>query len=215
MQQREGKKVTIRILESLILKKRQPPQCACQQLAEKCSFNQLNIDFSLFTNVLPNKDYSSDNRLFLPYRPKSIFSWDYSSILVRQKKQLDEDKNWNYFWLISPKDQSVKTEPVIFETHLSFIKPTSASVLCARHIGAVDTSANKRQKSLVHMRLYSSHIKLDWGNGNSLQYSCLKNPMDRGAWWATVHGVTESHIRLSDFISYQTQRLLRTKKNFL
>ena len=27
------------------------------------------------------------------------------------------------------------------------------------------------------------------GNGNSLQYSCLKNPMDRGAWWATVHGV--------------------------
>ena len=26
------------------------------------------------------------------------------------------------------------------------------------------------------------------GNGNPLQYSCLKNPMDRGAWWATVHG---------------------------
>ena len=30
------------------------------------------------------------------------------------------------------------------------------------------------------------------GNGNPLQYSCLENPMDRGAWWATVHGVTES-----------------------
>ena len=29
------------------------------------------------------------------------------------------------------------------------------------------------------------------GNGNPLQYSCLENPMDRGAWWATVHGVTE------------------------
>ena len=29
-------------------------------------------------------------------------------------------------------------------------------------------------------------------NGNSLQYSCLENHMDRGAWWATVHGVTES-----------------------
>ena len=28
------------------------------------------------------------------------------------------------------------------------------------------------------------------GNGNSLQYSCLENPEDRGAWWATVHGVT-------------------------
>ena len=30
------------------------------------------------------------------------------------------------------------------------------------------------------------------GNGNPLQYSCLENPMDRGTWWATVHGVTES-----------------------
>ena len=27
------------------------------------------------------------------------------------------------------------------------------------------------------------------GNGNPLQYSCLENPMDKGAWWATVHGV--------------------------
>ena len=31
------------------------------------------------------------------------------------------------------------------------------------------------------------------GNGNPLQYSCLRNPMDRGAWWATVHGVTVRH----------------------
>ena len=31
-------------------------------------------------------------------------------------------------------------------------------------------------------------------NGNPLQYSCLENPMDRGAWQATVHGVTESQI---------------------
>ena len=29
------------------------------------------------------------------------------------------------------------------------------------------------------------------GNGNPLQYSCLENSIDRGAWWATVHGVTE------------------------
>ena len=37
------------------------------------------------------------------------------------------------------------------------------------------------------------------GNGTPLQYSCLKNPMDRGAWWAAVHGVTKSRTRLSDF----------------
>ena len=30
------------------------------------------------------------------------------------------------------------------------------------------------------------------GHGNPLQYSCLENPMDREAWWATVHGVTKS-----------------------
>ena len=34
------------------------------------------------------------------------------------------------------------------------------------------------------------------GNGNPLQYSCLENSTDRGAWQATVHGVTESQIRL-------------------
>ena len=32
------------------------------------------------------------------------------------------------------------------------------------------------------------------GNGNHLQYSCLENPMDRGAWWATVHAVAESDM---------------------
>ena len=37
------------------------------------------------------------------------------------------------------------------------------------------------------------------GNGNPLQYSCLENPMDRGAWYATVHGVAKSQTRLSDF----------------
>ena len=35
-------------------------------------------------------------------------------------------------------------------------------------------------------------------NGSPLQYSCLENSMDREAWWATVHGVTESRIRLSN-----------------
>ena len=39
------------------------------------------------------------------------------------------------------------------------------------------------------------------GNGNPLQYSCLENPMDGGAWWAAVHGVAKSWTPLSDFTS--------------
>ena len=42
-------------------------------------------------------------------------------------------------------------------------------------------------------------MKIGEGNGTPLQYSCLGNPMDGGAWWAAVHGVAESWTRLSDF----------------
>ena len=36
------------------------------------------------------------------------------------------------------------------------------------------------------------------GNGNPLQYSCLENPMDQGAWWATVHGAAKTQTQLSE-----------------
>ena len=39
------------------------------------------------------------------------------------------------------------------------------------------------------------------GNGNPLQYSCLENPRDRGAWWAAVYGVAQSRTRLKRFSS--------------
>ena len=47
---------------------------------------------------------------------------------------------------------------------------------------------------LVYFRILSGE-----GNDNPLQYSCLENPMDGGAWWAAVHGVAKSRTRLSDF----------------
>ena len=43
------------------------------------------------------------------------------------------------------------------------------------------------------------HTDFGEGNGTPLQYSCLQNPMDGGAWWAAVHGVAKSWARLSDF----------------
>ena len=42
-------------------------------------------------------------------------------------------------------------------------------------------------------------------NGNPLQYSCLKNPMHRGAWWSTVHGVTNSWTQLNTHTHTITQ----------
>ena len=49
--------------------------------------------------------------------------------------------------------------------------------------------------------LFLQHFKLRIGEGSGtpLQYSCLENPMDGGAWKAAVHGVTEGQTRLSDF----------------
>ena len=49
------------------------------------------------------------------------------------------------------------------------------------------------------------------GNGNPLQYFCLENPMDRGAWWVTVHRVTKSQTRLSDSHNNNKSTLLQQK----
>ena len=40
--------------------------------------------------------------------------------------------------------------------------------------------------------VYKLNNKTGEGHGNPFQYSCLENPMDRGGWWATVHGVAKS-----------------------
>ena len=61
------------------------------------------------------------------------------------------------------------------------------------------------------------------GDGIPLQYSCLENPTDGKAWWATVHGVAKSLTRLSDFTHftqaipaiYQNPTLFWNKENML
>ena len=45
------------------------------------------------------------------------------------------------------------------------------------------------------------------GNGNLLQYSCLEKPMDRGAWWTTVHAVSKSHIWLKQLSTHAHKKL--------
>ena len=46
------------------------------------------------------------------------------------------------------------------------------------------------------------------GNGNPLQYSCLENPMDGGAWWAAVHGVAQSRTRLKQLSSSSSSKVV-------
>ena len=53
------------------------------------------------------------------------------------------------------------------------------------------------------------------GNGNLLQCSCLENPMEGGAWWATVHGITKRWTRLSNFTSLQTLSSVYHRNQFL
>ena len=51
----------------------------------------------------------------------------------------------------------------------------------------------------VHGEFHSFILCFGEGDGTQLQYSCLENPMDGGAWWAVVHGVAKSRTQLSDF----------------
>ena len=55
-------------------------------------------------------------------------------------------------------------------------------------------SESEREREISYSNAYIGE-----GNGTPLQYSCLENPMDGGAWWAAIHGVSKSWIRLRDF----------------
>ena len=62
-----------------------------------------------------------------------------------------------------------------------------------------DTTERLNCPELYSLSICQEVIRLEGeGNSNSLQHSCLGNPMDRGAWWAAVHGFTKGQTRLSD-----------------
>ena len=67
--------------------------------------------------------------------------------------------------------------------------------------GAWRTIAHMVAKNQTGLKQLSTHVCMYYGEGNGtpLQYSCLENPMDGGAWWAAVHGVSKSRKRLSNF----------------
>ena len=69
------------------------------------------------------------------------------------------------------------------------------------HVEPLKVRAKRTPKTLQFSPCTEKRGKLRprEGNGTPLQHSCLENPMDGGAWWAAVHGVTKSRTRLSNF----------------
>ena len=62
-------------------------------------------------------------------------------------------------------------------------------------------------QSRTRLKRLSMHACIGEGNGNPLQYSCLENPRDGGAWWAAVYGVTQSQTQLKRLSS--SSRILK------
>ena len=86
---------------------------------------------------------------------------------------------------------------------------TSQVALVVKNLPA--NAGNKRDAGLIP----GLGRSLGEGNGTPLQYSCLENPMDRGVWWATVHGITKSQTRLkwlSTCMGHWNNRLVPNRK---
>ena len=66
--------------------------------------------------------------------------------------------------------------------------------------------------SRTRLKQLSMHTCIGEGNGNPLQYSCLENPRDRGAWWAVVYGVAQSRTRLK-WLSSSSSKAIEIKIN--
>ena len=90
-----------------------------------------------------------------------------------------------------------------------------------KHMNLIETEDIKKRRQEYTEELYKkevhnqdnqngviTHLEPDMGEGNGtpLQYSCLENPMDRGAWWAAVYGVAQSWTRLKQLSSSSSSR---------
>ena len=103
---------------------------------------------------------------------------------------------WNSHCLLWPEGHSelwprTHSCPLLFSVPCRFI---FASGLCVAVLEPMSPTCNAGDLGLIP----GSARSPGEGNGNPLQYSCLGNPMDGGAWWATVYGITKSWTRLCD-----------------
>ena len=107
-----------------------------------------------------------------------------------------------YKWVITVQSQNLSLQ----DSEISFklFKPISKTLLkIETRTGQIKAFNWEYRVTFLYIQL---HVKFAYltafireGNGTPLQYSCLENPLDGGAWWATVHGAARSQTRLSDF----------------
>ena len=75
--------------------------------------------------------------------------------------------------------------------HWRLCKVPSSTEMCLHDLSNPSSS--------IRLTLLLGNIRKGEGDGTPLQYFCLENPIDGGAWWVAVHGVSKSRTRLSDF----------------
>ena len=119
------------------------------------------------------------------------------------KSNLNETFHW-YFWLDSLRNmwwRFLNSHFLLPPAHSPFSLFPPFSLLPSTQLiftGKQDFSWHIQQTGKRAVSL-SLGFQLPLTDGTPLQYSCLENPMDGGAWWAAVHGVVKSRTRLSDF----------------
>ena len=146
------------------------------------------FEFSLITRGLPK--WLSGKRICLPMQEMWICSLGRKDILEKKMATHSSILAWEIPWTeesmvgypCSRGSQKVRHN---LETKPKGFPGDSVGGESARSAGAPGSSPGPGGSS-------------GEGNGNPLQYSCLENSTDRGAWWATVHGVTKSRTQLSN-----------------
>ena len=138
-----------------------------------------------YLNSCPSSQWChSSHPLSSPSLPPSIFLsisvfWNESALWIRWPKY------WSFSFSISPSNEN--SGMITFRTDWFDLLAVQGILRCL-------------------LQYYSLKASILWysaffgeGNGTPLQYSCLENPMDGGAWWAAAHGVVKSLTWLSDF----------------
>ena len=132
---------------------------------------------------------------------KNVTYWDHTGIF------------WHWFFFFTMYN-ALKIHPgcCVYQQSLSFYWVV---LDCVGHPGG---SGVQKLLANAEMQVWSLGqeypLKKEEGNGNPLQYSCLENPMARGTWWATVHGVAKNQTQLNEWAQTQIHRAAFLKKTF-